>query len=110
MVTGIDLNTLTFGYALYLWLLVVPGVLLVLWIVQVARRRRDTRAYLASRVVPTREAYTWTGDLAFWLCAILASALCIVALARPQARVTIVRKAGADIVITYWAKELAGWL
>ena len=99
MVTGIDFSTLTFGYALYLWLLVVPAVLLVLWIVQVARRRRDTRAYQASRVVPMREKFTWSGDLAFWLSLIVASSLCIIALARPQARVSIIRKAGADIVI-----------
>jgi hypothetical protein len=99
VVTGIDFSTLTFGYSLYLWLLLVPGVLLVLWIVQVARRRTDTRAYQASRVVPMREKYTWAGDLAFWLSLIVASSLCIVALARPQARVTIIRKAGADIVL-----------
>jgi von Willebrand factor type A domain len=99
MVTGIDFSTLTFGYALYLWLLIVPAALLVLWFVQVARRRKDTRLYQASRIVPMRERYTWAGDLAFWLSIILASALCIVAIARPQARVTIVRKSGADIVI-----------
>src|SRR6185312_1860554 len=99
MVTGIDLSTLTFGDALYLWLLLVPGVLLVLWIVQVVRRRKDAKAYQATRVVPMRETFTWAGDLAFWLCLILASAFTIVALARPQARVTIIRKAGADIVI-----------
>jgi len=99
MVTGIDFNTLTFGDALYLWLLLVPGVLLVLWIVQVVRRRRDTRTYQAIRVVPTREKYTWAGDLAFWLALIVAASLTIFALARPQARVTIVRKAGADVVV-----------
>jgi hypothetical protein len=99
MVTGIDFSTLTFGYALYLWLLVLPGALLVLWFVQVARRRTDTKLYQASRLVPMRETYTWAGDLAFWLSIIVASALCIIAIARPQARVTIIRKAGADIVI-----------
>ena len=99
MVTGIDLSTLTFGDPLYLWLLLAPAVLLVLWIVQVIRRRKDTRRFHAGRVVPMRERYTWAGDLAFWLSIILASALCIVALSRPQARVTIVRKSGADIVI-----------
>ena len=99
MVTGIDFSTLTFGDPLYLWLLLVPGVLLVLWIVQVARRRKDARAYQAARVLPMRERYTWAGDLAFWLSLILASAFCIIALSRPQARVTIIRKAGADIVI-----------
>jgi hypothetical protein len=45
------------------------------------------------------ERYTIAGDLAFWLCLLLAAGFCIVALARPQARVTIVRKAGADIVV-----------
>ena len=99
MVTGIDFSTLTFGNPLYLWLLLAPGVLLVLWIIQVSRRRKDARAFQATRVLPVRERYTWAGDLAFWLSLILASAFCIIALSRPQARVTIVRKAGADIVI-----------
>ena len=99
MVTGIDFSTLTFGDARYLWLLVVPALLLVLWIVQLIRRRRDTRRFQAGRVVPMRERFTWAGDLAFWLSLVFASALCIFAMARPQARVTIIRKAGADIVI-----------
>jgi Ca-activated chloride channel family protein len=99
VITGIDFKTLTFGEPLYLWLLAVPGVLLVLWIIQVARRRSDTRRYVQERVVPVRERFTLTGDLAFWISMILAASLCIVALARPQARVVIVRKSGADIVI-----------
>ena len=99
MVTGIDFSTLTFGEPLYLWLLAVPGVLLVLWIVQVVRRRADTRRYMQERVVPVKERFTFAGDLAFWFTLLLAASLCIVALARPQARVVIVRKAGADIVI-----------
>jgi hypothetical protein len=99
VVTGIDFKTLTFGEPLYLWLLAVPGVLLILWIVQVVRRRSDTRRYMQERVVPVRERFTLTGDLAFWISMILAASLCIVALARPQARVVIVRKSGADIVI-----------
>jgi Ca-activated chloride channel family protein len=99
VVTGIDFKTLTFGEPLYLWLLAVPGLLLVLWIVQVLRRRSDTRRYVQERVVPVRERFTLTGDLAFWVSMILAASLCIVALARPQARVVIVRKSGADIVM-----------
>jgi Ca-activated chloride channel homolog len=99
MITGIDFSTFTFGDWRYLWLLVVPGALLVLWVVQVVRRRRDIRRFQQRRVVPVRERFSLTGDLAFWLCLLLASAFCIVALARPQARVTIVRKAGADLVI-----------
>jgi hypothetical protein len=99
VVTRIDFNTLTFGEPLYLWLLAVPGVLLALWILQVVRRRADTRRYAQQRVVPVRERFTLFGDLAFWLALVVAASLCIVALARPQARVVIVRKAGADIVI-----------
>ena len=99
MVTRIDFNTLTFGEPLYLWLLAVPGVLLALWVLQVVRRRADTQRYAQLRVVPVRERFTLFGDLSFWLALILAASLCIVALARPQARVVIVRKAGADIVI-----------
>lgn len=99
MVTRIDFSTLTFGEWLYLWLLLAPGVLLVLWIWQVFRRRLDTRRSLRDRVLPVRERFALVGDLAFWFCLILAASFCIVALARPQARVTIVRKSGADVVI-----------
>jgi hypothetical protein len=99
VVTRIDFSTLTFGEPLYLWLLVAPGVLLMMWIWQVLRRRLDARRSLQDRVLPVRERFTLVGDLAFWLCLILAVSFCIVALARPQARVTIMRKAGADVVI-----------
>jgi len=99
VVTRIDFNTFTFGEPQYLWLLVVPSALLILWIYQIGRRRADIARYLRDRVLPVRERYTLAGDLAFWLCLLLATSLCIVALAHPQARVTIVRKAGADIVI-----------
>jgi hypothetical protein len=50
-------------------------------------------------VLPVRERFTFAGDLGFWFCLLLAASFCIVALARPEARVTIVRKAGADLVI-----------
>jgi len=99
LITNIDFSTLTFGEPLYLWLLLVPGVLLGLWIMQVLRRRADTRRFTQARVVPVRGRFTPLGDLAFWLTMIVAASLCIVALARPQARVVIVRKSGADIVI-----------
>ena len=99
MITGIDFSTLTFGAPMYLWLLAVPGVLMVLWVLQVVRRRRDARRYMQARILPVRERFTLLGDLAFWICLLLAASFCIVALARPQARVVIVRKSGADIVL-----------
>lgn len=96
---GIDFGTFRFDEPLYLWLLVAPGLLLVLWGWQVSRRRADALRFARGRVVPVREQYALTGDLAFWLCVLLAACLCIVALARPQARVSVVRRASADFVI-----------
>jgi len=99
MVTGVDLGTLSFAEPLYLWLLIVPAVLLVLWLWQVWRHRLDARRSAYLRVLPLRERFTLAGDLAFWLCVIAAASLCIIALARPQARVSAVTTGGADIVI-----------
>ncbi len=99
MLTGIDFSSFGFGEPLYLWLLVAPGILLLLWTWQVLRRRRDRRLYLRGRVLPVRKQFAWVGDLAFWFCLILAVSLCIVALARPQARVSVVRMGGTDFVI-----------
>jgi len=95
----IDFSTFRFAEPLYLWLLVVPGFLLVLWLWQVLRRRADTRRCARERLLPVRERYSLFGDLAFWVCLIVAASLCIVALARPEARVSVVRNAGADIVL-----------
>jgi hypothetical protein len=99
MLTGVDLRTLSFAEPLYLWLLPVPAMLLAFWLWQVWRRRLDARRSARDRVLPVRERFSLAGDLAFWLCVIIAASLCIVALARPQARVSVATTAGADIVI-----------
>jgi len=39
------------------------------------------------------------GDLAFWAAVGVATILCILALARPVARVSVIRRASADIVV-----------
>ena len=83
----------------YLWLLVVPAGLLVVWVSQLVRRRADTRRYLERRTTPVRERYAFAGGLSFWLCLIAAAALIIVALARPQALVSVVQSAGVDFVV-----------
>jgi Ca-activated chloride channel family protein len=98
-VTGIDVRTFGFGEPVYLWLLVAPGILLVLWTWQAFRRRADARRCVRERVVPVREKYSAIGDLVFWLCLLVAVTLCIVAIARPQARVSVVSVSGADFVI-----------
>lgn len=63
------------------------------------RRRADIRRLRAQRLLPVRERYAFAGDLAFWACMLAAASLVIVALARPQARISGFRKASADIVV-----------
>ena len=82
-------------------------MLLVLWIVQVVRRRTDTRRYVHERVVPVRERFTPVGDLAFWLSLILAASLCIVALARRIARLDNVSEAVSDVTFARLSDPLS---
>ncbi len=84
---------------IYLWLLVCPGALLIVWAWQFSRRRADARRYAESRTLPTREQYPFAGELSFWLCVIVALTLVVGALARPQARVNLVQSAGIDFVV-----------
>jgi Ca-activated chloride channel family protein len=95
----IDVSTLSFSEPLYLWLLAVPGGLLVLWVWQVLRRRADERRLMRDRVLPVVERYPMLGGLFFWVAVALATVLCILALARPVAHVSMMRRASADIVI-----------
>lgn len=95
----IDFGSIRFGEPLYLWMLVAPAVLFLLWCVQVVRRRIDARKYRAARLVPVHERFSTVGDLAFWLALIAALSLTILALARPQGITAIVRSPGVDIVL-----------
>jgi Ca-activated chloride channel homolog len=99
MLTGIDLNSVRFAEPTYLWLLIAPGALLVVWVWQVARRRRDARRFRRHRRLPVRERFPIFGGLMFWLALIVASALTILALARPTAEISVLRTAGVDLVI-----------
>src|SRR5262245_42628258 len=92
-------ETIRFESPALLWLLTIPAALLLLWCWRVARRRADARRLVAARVLPVRERFNFTGDLLFWLAALVAAALCIVAIAKPQARISSFRKASADVVI-----------
>lgn len=99
MFFGIDLATVSFAEPLYLWLLLLPGALLILWTWRVLRRRAEMRRFERARLVPVAERHPPLGDLAFWLALGLATVLCILALARPVARMFVVRRASADFVI-----------
>jgi Ca-activated chloride channel family protein len=79
--------------------LVLPAALLVVWIWQLSRRRRDARRFRQHRRLPVRERFPILGGLAFWLCLILATTFTTLALARPTAAVSLVRTVGVDLVI-----------
>jgi Ca-activated chloride channel family protein len=95
----IDFGSIRFGEPLYLWLLVAPAALFVLWCWQLVRRRIDARKYRKARLVPVHERFAAIGELGFWLALITALSLTILALARPQGITAIVRSPGVDIVL-----------
>ena len=90
---------LTFAQPFYLWLLVAPAILSIAALWLLVRRRVIARRSAAARVLPVAEHYTLLGNLGFWICLVAAASSCIVALARPQARTSVARKAGADFII-----------
>jgi Ca-activated chloride channel family protein len=95
----ISFDTFRFAEPLYLWLLLIPGLLSLIWIWRLVRRRGDLKRLQARRALPVRERLGAVGDLAFWGAVLVASLLCVIALARPQALVSTVRKASADVVL-----------
>lgn len=95
----VDLASFRFAEPLFLWLLVIPVALSFLWLWRLVRRRNDLKRMRSRRALPVPERLGTVGDLAFWAAVLVASVLSIVALARPQALVSMVRKASADVVI-----------
>lgn len=94
-----DLSAVRFGQPAALWLLAGPAALLATWVWQCARRRADVRRVLGGRAVPVRERVTYFGGLLFWLCLVAATALTVVAMARPQLVTARLRTAGIDLVV-----------
>src|SRR5262249_12719866 len=99
MPSDLNLFGITFDQPFFLPLLFVPAALLILGLVMILRRRGASRRSIASRVVPVRERFAATGNFAFWMFLLLAASLCILALARPQVKTSLIRKTGADFVI-----------
>ena len=56
MIPKVDFTTVRFEDPQFLWLLLAPAVLLVLWFWQAARRRGDARRYAHRRTLPVRAA------------------------------------------------------
>jgi hypothetical protein len=95
----IDFANLSFAEPQYFWLLAIPAILLIAWCWRLARRLTERQRLMRTRVVPVREQLALLGNMPFWLCAILASALVIVALARPRGPATVLREGGLDVIL-----------
>jgi Ca-activated chloride channel family protein len=88
-----------FGEPRFLWLLVVPALLLVLWVRRLMLHRRDARRLVTGRHVPVQERFPLIGDALFWLSTIVATGLLVVALAQPRVVTSLVRTGGVDLMI-----------
>ncbi len=102
MPTSIDLSGLRFAAPAYLPLLWVPALLLVVWGWQAWRRRGDVAQMRRHRQLPHRaatERLPVIGELAFWLCLILALSSVVVAVARPVGIASMIRTSGIDLVV-----------
>jgi len=99
VLTSLDLTRLAFAQPYFLWLLVVPAGLLVRLLWLLLGRRTVARRAAATRLLPVQERYTLGGHLWFWSSILVSTCFCIMALARPHAPGTVVRRATADIVL-----------
>ena len=95
----LDPATLSFLDPHWLWLLVVPALLLALWVRQAVVRRGDATRLARGRQIPVPERYPIFGDSLFWLFITLATTLLVLALARPAVVVSLVRTGGVDLVV-----------
>jgi hypothetical protein len=95
----INFSQIAFGEPDLLWLLIIPGLLLALWIWRFVSRRRDNRLLALRRTLPVLERFAIAGDLPFWLCLIAATVCLVVAVARPHGPASTVRQGGVDLVL-----------
>jgi Ca-activated chloride channel family protein len=93
------LETLRFAAPAFLWLLWVPAALCAALGWRIVRRRVDLAKCAGALPAPLRTRPGLLGDLAPWLPVVVAAALCVVALAQPQALVAVIDNSGVDMVI-----------
>jgi len=99
MIPTVDFRQLAFSQPQVLWLLVVPILLIGAWAWRFTERRANARNLARARILPVRERFALAGDLPFWLSLSVATALLILALARPHGPARAVRQGGVDVVV-----------
>jgi Ca-activated chloride channel family protein len=99
MLPRIDFEQVSFGQPEWLWLLLLPALLAMLWVWRFLQRRADMRHLAARRMLPIAERFGQAGDLPFWLCLSAAIACLLLALARPHGPAAVMRQGGIDLVI-----------
>jgi Ca-activated chloride channel family protein len=90
---------MTFAEPRVLWMLSLPAALLVLWCWQALRRHMDLQWFARQHVLPVRERFRRLGELTFWLAVIIASAVLVLAVAKPMASASLPRRPGLDVVV-----------
>ncbi len=99
MLVRIDFSRVVFAEPAFLWLLVIPAVLVGVWVWRLVARQVDIRRLARHRTLPIRERYAILGDMPFWLALIASVVFIILALARPEGPSTAVRQGGLDLVV-----------
>jgi len=99
MIPGLEFGQIRYAAPGFLWLLILPALLLGVWVWRLVALRADVRRLARRRTLPVRERLTLFCDLPFWLCLIGALTVTIVAIARPVRSATVLRRAGIDLVI-----------
>jgi Ca-activated chloride channel homolog len=90
---------LAFAKPLFLWLLVLPGLLLVSIFFAILRRRAGIRQVTEGRSMPVVVQYGFAGPFGFWIFVLCAAASGIVALAEPVRHTAMFEPTPADFIL-----------
>lgn len=82
-----------------LWFMIVPATFLLIWARLFWKRIKTVGLYENNRIVPVKEKFLLFGKLAGWALLILVMTLGLLALSRPQARISITNEQSVDLVL-----------
>lgn len=82
-----------------LWFMLAPAVFLLFWARLFRKRIKIVGLYENNRIIPVKEKFLLFGKLAGWALLILVMTLGLLALSRPQARISIINEQSVDLVL-----------